>query len=287
MDLQCSSGRKKGKLRLCIDPKELNTAIKRPKYQIPTVDEILPKLAKAFTVLDAKDGFFQIKLDEESSYLTTFWTLFARYRYERCPFGISSAPEEYQRRQKEILEGLDVIADDNICYGSGETKEDAIHKSHLGINACIRRAKDVIYWPGMAGEITDAVKMCSTCCEFMDKQQKEPLMTHKIPHLPWSKVGQDLFSLYGNDYLVTVDYFSDYFEIDTLDDTSAESVINATKDHFARHGIADMVTDNGPQYTSQKFEDFKTMGFQAHHQFTVPQSRVMRRQNQLSKLPRN
>ena len=133
------------------------------------------------------------------------------------------------------------------------------HKSHLGINACIRRAKDVIYWPGMAGEITDAVKTCSTCCEFMDKQQKEPLMTHKIPHLPWSKVGQDLFSLYGNDYLVTVDYFSDYFEIDTLDDTSAESVINATKDHFARHGIADMVTDNGPQYTSQKFEDFKTV----------------------------
>ena len=133
------------------------------------------------------------------------------------------------------------------------------HKSHLGINACIRRAKDVIYWPGMAGEITDAVKTCSTCCEFMDKQQMEPLMTHKIPHLPWSKVGQDLFYLYGNDYLVTVNYFSDYFEIDTLDYTSAESVINAAKDHFARHGIADMVTDNGPQYTSQKFENFKTV----------------------------
>ena len=73
---------KKGKLLLCIDPRELNTAIKRPQYQIPTVDEILPKLAKAkvFTVLNAKDRFFQIKLDEESSYLTTFWTPFARYR---------------------------------------------------------------------------------------------------------------------------------------------------------------------------------------------------------------
>ena len=109
------------------------------------MDEILPKLAKAkvFTVLDAKDGFFQIKLDEESSYLTTFWTPFARYRYERCPFGILSAPEEYQRRQKEILEGLegvDVIADDIICYGSGETNEEAIQDHDKNLLAFLERA---------------------------------------------------------------------------------------------------------------------------------------------------
>ena len=47
------------KLRICIDPKDLNEAIKRSKYQMPTVDEVLPKLAQAkvFTVLDAKYGF--------------------------------------------------------------------------------------------------------------------------------------------------------------------------------------------------------------------------------------
>ena len=50
---------KPGKLRMWIDPRDLNRAIKRPKYQMPTVDEVLPKLSKAkvFTVLDAKDGF--------------------------------------------------------------------------------------------------------------------------------------------------------------------------------------------------------------------------------------
>ena len=68
---------KPGKLRLCIDPRDLNKAIKRPKYQMPMLDEILPTLARAkvFTVLNAKDGFHQVKLDEASSYLTTFWTL--------------------------------------------------------------------------------------------------------------------------------------------------------------------------------------------------------------------
>ena len=69
---------KPGKLRLCIDPRDLNKAIKRPKYPMPTLDEILPTLARAkvFTVLDAKDGFHHVKLDEASSYLTTFWTPF-------------------------------------------------------------------------------------------------------------------------------------------------------------------------------------------------------------------
>ena len=55
---------KPGKLRVCIDPRDLNRAIKRPKYQTPTVDEVLPKLSKAkvFTVLDAKDGSIKLSL---------------------------------------------------------------------------------------------------------------------------------------------------------------------------------------------------------------------------------
>lgn len=74
---------------------------------MPTVEEVLPKLAKAkvFTVLDAKDGFHQVKLDKESSLLTTFWTPFGRYQYLRMPQGISSAPEEYQHHQNEALSG--------------------------------------------------------------------------------------------------------------------------------------------------------------------------------------
>jgi hypothetical protein len=67
---------------------------KAPKIPEPIIDDILPRLtsAKMFSVLDAKDGFWQIKLEEESSYLTTFWTPFRRYRWLRMPFGISTAP---------------------------------------------------------------------------------------------------------------------------------------------------------------------------------------------------
>ena len=119
-----------GKLRICLDPQDLNRALKRPHYPMPKVQEILPHLpdAKVFSILDAKDGFWQVKLDEESSYRTTFWTPFGRYRWLRMPFGISTAPEEFQRRQHELFEGLPgvtVIADDILVYGSGDTVENA------------------------------------------------------------------------------------------------------------------------------------------------------------------
>jgi len=117
---------KPNKVRICIDPKDLNRAIRREHYQLPTIDEVASRLAgaKKFTLCDAKDGFHQILLDETSSYLTTFNSPFGRYRWARMPFGISSAPEVWQRRMHEFvedLEGVEVIADDFLIAGFGAT----------------------------------------------------------------------------------------------------------------------------------------------------------------------
>lgn len=618
-----------GKLRVCIDPRDLNKAIRRPKYQMPILDEILPNLANAriFSVLDAKDGFHQVKLDEESSYLTAFWTPFGRYRYLRMPFGISSAPEEFQRRMHVIcqdLPGVAVIADDILVYGCGSTEEEyrkdhdanlqhllqrardvnlklnkrklrlrlsevaymghrlsangvspdpakvkaiidmpqpedrkgverllgcttylsrflprladvvgplrqltekdvmfawqneqdaafktvkqlvatapvlryydvteevtiqcdasqkglgatllqqgqpvafasrslskveqqyaqiekeclaivfacerfnqylhgrdcitvdtdhkplvpiftkpiynapkrlqrmlmrlqkyylrvqycpgnkmfiadmlsrayltdstptddenyqlfqlqqehqlykdieqlhqaqyicmqhstqtrvkqaidkdqtmrtlakiiyngwpdsrdavpvelrvywgfrdeltlqdglifkgtrvvipremqtlmlkKIHSSHQGPEACIRRAKDVIFWPGMTTDIRQLVSQCSVCNEFLQKQPKEPLMTYEIPSYPWQMVAQDLFTVNNEDYLITVDFYSDYWELDRLTSTTSETVVALSKSQFARFGIPETVlTDNGPQFRAESYATF-------------------------------
>ena len=130
------------------------------------------------------------------------------------------------------------------------------HSSHPGPDACVHRARNVLFWPSMADQIKDQVHNCEDCNDFLARQQKEPLMTHKIPKTPWSKVGQDLFTLGDENYLVTVDCRSDYFELDLLSDTTVESVVKASKCHFACHGIADMVTDNGPQYFSSHLSKF-------------------------------
>ncbi len=60
--------RKGEKIRNCLDPSDLNKAVKREHYPIPTVEEIAAKIpdAKAFSVLDAKNGYLQMKIDYES-----------------------------------------------------------------------------------------------------------------------------------------------------------------------------------------------------------------------------
>jgi hypothetical protein len=109
---------KPSKIRIYVDPCDLNCAICREHYQLPTVEEVTTRLtgAKKFTVCDAEDGFHQIQLDKDSSYLTTFNTPFGRFRsWTRLPFRISSAPEVWQRRMHEFVEGLEgveVSADD-------------------------------------------------------------------------------------------------------------------------------------------------------------------------------
>ena len=94
---------------------------------------MIPELhnAKVFSTFDARSGFWQIKLTEKSSYLTTFRfnTPFGRYRWLRLPFGISSASEEYQRRMADTLAGIDgvkVFIDDILVYGSGDTLQEAL-----------------------------------------------------------------------------------------------------------------------------------------------------------------
>jgi len=140
--------RKGNKLRLCIDPKDLNKALKRSRYPMPMIEEILPELSKAkvFSVADARNGFWQVKLDAPSSYLMTFWTPFGRYRWLRMPIGIATAPEEYQRRQHEALEGLSgiyVIADDILITGQGETREEALQDHDHNLIALLKRARQV------------------------------------------------------------------------------------------------------------------------------------------------
>ena len=80
--------KKNGKLRVCLDPRLLNKASRRPHYPMPVIDDPLPSLAKArvFSVCDLRSGFWHISLDKESRFLTTFATPFGRYRWLRMPF---------------------------------------------------------------------------------------------------------------------------------------------------------------------------------------------------------
>lgn len=138
----------------------------------------------------------------------------------------------------------------------GQMKK-AIHTSHIGIESCLRRARECLFWPGMNADIKQYISMCETCRKYEMSNQKETLMNHELPYMPWEKVGVDLFELDGKDYMVTVDYYSNYWEIDRLYDTKAKTVICKLKAHFARYGIpCEVISDNGSQFKSNEFNKF-------------------------------
>jgi len=132
-----------------------------------------------------------------------------------------------------------------------------LHSSHLGIDGCLRRARECIFWPGMSAEIKECISMCEICHKYDTSPQKETLMSHDVPTRPWEKVGVDLFEIENRDYLVTVDYYSNYWEIDRLYTTTAKTVVQKLKSHFARYGIPNqVVSDNGPQFSCEEFASF-------------------------------
>lgn len=132
-----------------------------------------------------------------------------------------------------------------------------IHSSHIGAEGCLRRARECLYWPGMSAEIKDRVSSCDICRSCDNRQSKETLCPHEVPDRPWAKVAVDLFEFNSRNYLVTVDYFSGFWEVDPLESTKAVYVIRKLKMHFARYGIPDVChSDNGPQFQSAEYQRF-------------------------------
>ena len=119
-----------GNLRICVDLTKLNESVRRERHILPSVDHVLAQLSGAtvFTKLDANAGFWQIKLSEASSIYTTFITPFGRYCFKRLPFGITSAPEFFQKTMSAMilanLDGVVCMIDDILIHGHSQEEHD-------------------------------------------------------------------------------------------------------------------------------------------------------------------
>ena len=128
-------------LRLCLDPKDLNHAIKRPHHCTLTLDDVLPKLnrAKYFSIVDARSGYWNIRLDHASSLYTTFNSPHGRYRFLRLPFCLICVQDIFQKKVDETfgdLPGVTGIADDIIIYGCDLADHDT------NLKAVMERARE-------------------------------------------------------------------------------------------------------------------------------------------------
>lgn len=118
-----------GTIRLCVDLRRVNQAVIRERHPMPVIDDVLAKIGKGkvWSVLDIKDAFFLLELEEESRDIVTFITHRGLYRFKRLPFGLVSAPEIFQRKMDEILadcEGTYWYLDDVGIEGSSVEEHD-------------------------------------------------------------------------------------------------------------------------------------------------------------------
>ncbi|KAL9976483.1 hypothetical protein ACROYT_G013791 [Oculina patagonica] len=119
------------------------------------------------------------------------------------------------------------------------------------------KARDTVFWPKMNAEVRDLIKQCSICNKFQAKNLKQPMQSHQIPDRPWSTIAADQFKLHSKEYIVLVDFYSDFIEVKQLQENTSSSVIEFLKEQFSRYGIPDtLVTDNCPQFTSHEFQQF-------------------------------
>ncbi|XP_040357348.1 uncharacterized protein K02A2.6 [Ixodes scapularis] len=366
---------------------------------MPTLEDVAPHLhgAKFFSTLDASSGFWQIKLSEASSHICTMSTPYGRYRFLRMLFGISTAPEVFQRAMHGVLEGLKnvaVVMDDILVWGTTIQEHDAnlknllercerrdlklnlkkghflqdqvrylghiltteglsldpervedilavpeprdlsdarlhnnlqatendaafiqlrkyasaswpaekrdvpeelrtywnyrdemhvedglvfrsnkvvipkankteilklLHAAHGGEAKMKMRAREVMYWPTMSCDIEALAKSCGVCMKHKPRNARLPLLSHELPNLPWQLVGLDLFYHNNRTFLIIVDFYSFFFEIKELRQSTASLVVSACAEVFATHGIpAKLYSDNGPPFNSYNFKDFVT-----------------------------
>ena len=118
-----------GTIRLCVDLRRVNQAVIRERHPMPVIDDVLAKIGKGkvWSVLDIKDAFFLLELEEESRDIVTFITHRGLYRFKRLPFGLVTAPEIFQRKMDEILadcEGTYWYLDDVGVEGSSVAEHD-------------------------------------------------------------------------------------------------------------------------------------------------------------------
>jgi hypothetical protein len=126
--------KKNGKIRICIDFRNLNRACTKDHYPLPKMETLLQRVTGSgmISMLDGFSGYNQIRLGAEDRHKTTFTTPWGTFEYLRMPFGLSNAGATFQRAMDYAFRGLigkliEIYQDDLTVF----SKDGKTHINHL------------------------------------------------------------------------------------------------------------------------------------------------------------
>ena len=154
---------------------------------------------------------------------------------------------------------------------------EVIHASHIGIEGCLRRARESLYWPRMSTELKAYISTCDVCLTNRGYNPgKEPLMQHELIAHPWSKVSADLCEFNGRTLLVISDYYSNFIEVTRMTTTTSRSIIKVLKEVFARYGTQILwcltTVPSSPRRNSRLLQRHGTLTIKHHHHIITNQT---------------
>ena len=145
-----------------------------------------------------------------------------------------------------------------------------IHNGHLGIEKCMLKARDSVFWPGISTDICETVEKCGIC-QASSKAAKPVGNVSDVPLHAWHTLGTNLFYWNKIDCLVIGDYFSKYLIVRKLPNSSAHAIIKELGLIFTELGrLFILRSDNGPCYSSREFHNFLSF-YQVNHVTSSPQ----------------
>ena len=184
-----------------------------------------------------------------------------KYTMEGWPLSVSTELQPFSRRQNELtieagclLWGIRVVVPEK--YRKIVLEE--LHTSHPGIVRMKSLARLHVWWPSIDSQIEEMVNSCSACQSVRSRPPAVTLHPWTWPTRPWQRIHVDYAGPFlGSMFLVVVDAHSKWVEVIMMSSTTSEKTITELWKLFAAHGLPEqLVSDNGPQFTSMEFDVF-------------------------------
>lgn len=133
-----------------------------------------------------------------------------------------------------------------------------VHDTHIGMARMKAQARSWVWWPKVDADIEKMVRSCYTCQLHSTKPQKAPLFPWDWPEEPWHRVHLDFAGPFlGKQFLLITDAHSKWMDVRPMSKITASATILELREVFATLGLcAQIVTDNGPTFTSSEFRNF-------------------------------
>ncbi|XP_031760407.1 uncharacterized protein K02A2.6-like, partial [Xenopus tropicalis] len=132
-----------------------------------------------------------------------------------------------------------------------------LHEGHPGVNRMKARARGYLWWPGLDQDIGIFVSQCTACASVQNQPPTAPLHPWTWATSPWERIHIDYAEINQQTFLVVIDSYSKWLEVLPTKTSTSEKTITLLRNLFASYGLPkELVSDNGPQFTSQEFQYF-------------------------------